>query len=46
MSDQHDEARAAGEDEGEPAVHELTDEALDAVSGGKEAAMNQIAPGS
>ena len=44
MSNQHEEPRA--EDEAaEPAVQELSDDALDAVSGGKEAAMNQIAPG-
>jgi hypothetical protein len=46
MSDQHDEARSAADEELEPGVRELSDEALDAVSGGKEAAMNQVAPGS
>lgn len=44
MSDHHEEPRTE-DDQDAAAVQELTDDALDAVSGGKEAAMNQIAPG-
>jgi len=42
MSEQHEEPR---EDADEPQVQELSDEALDAVSGGKEASMSHTAPG-
>lgn len=44
MSDQHDETTS--DEPKEQVARELSDEALDAVSGGNgEAAMNQIAPG-